>query len=71
MSFFSGFMQNELESEKKTNYVNCEGVLERYVCSALQFIPHEPRKILILFTMLQTKTLSKSSRKIMNLKFPQ
>ena len=27
-----------------TNCVNREAVLERFVCSALRFIPHEPRK---------------------------
>ena len=31
-------------SAGQTNRVNREAVLERFVCSALRFIPHEPRK---------------------------
>ena len=31
-------------STRQTNQVNREAVLGRFVCSALQFIPHEPRK---------------------------
>ena len=31
-------------SAGQTNRVNCEAVLGRFVCSALRFIPHEPRK---------------------------
>ena len=30
-------------SAGQTKCVNCEAVLGRFVCSALQFIPHEPR----------------------------
>ena len=43
--FFSGFMGNE--SELGTNkLVNRKAVtvLMRFVCSALRFVPHEPRK---------------------------
>ena len=32
-------------SAGQTNRVNREAVLVRFVCSALRFIPHEPRKI--------------------------
>ena len=31
-------------STGQTNRVNREAVLGRFVCSALRFIPHEPRK---------------------------
>ena len=31
-------------SAGQTNRVNREAVLGRFVCSALRFIPHEPRK---------------------------
>ena len=31
-------------SAGQTNRVNREAVLVRFVCSALRFIPHEPRK---------------------------
>ena len=31
-------------STGQTNHVNREAVLGRFVCSALRFIPHEPRK---------------------------
>ena len=43
MSFFLGsYGMNR--SAGQTNRVNHEAVLERFVCSALRFIPHEPRK---------------------------
>ena len=41
--FFSRFMGNE-SSVEQTNRVVREAVLERFVCSALRFISHEPRK---------------------------
>ena len=28
----------------QTNHMNHEAILGRFICSALQFIPHEPRK---------------------------
>ena len=40
---FSGFMGNE-SGAGQTNRVKREAVLGRFVCSALRFIPHEPRK---------------------------
>ena len=52
-------------SAGQTNRVNREAVLGWFVCSALRFIPHEPRKkrhSFLIFTMLPTKTLSKILR---------
>ena len=40
--FIFWFMMNR--SAGQTNRVNRQAVLGRFVCSALQFIPHEPRK---------------------------
>ena len=46
-------------STGQTNRVSREAVLVWFVCSALRFIPYEPRK---LFTMFPTRTLSKILR---------
>ena len=43
MSFFLGSWGMN-RSAGQTNRVNREAVLDRFVCSALRFIPHEPRK---------------------------
>ena len=43
MSFFLGSWGMN-RSAGQTNRVNREAVLGRFVCSALRFIPHEPRK---------------------------
>ena len=43
MSFFLGSWGMN-RSKGQTNRVNREAVLGRFVCSALRFIPHEPRK---------------------------
>ena len=43
MSFFLGSWEMNRSAEQ-TNRVNCETVLVRFVCSALRFISHEPRK---------------------------
>ena len=64
VSFFLGSWGMNC-SAGQTNRVNREAVLGRFVCSALQFIPHEPRKkrhSFLIFTMLPTKTLSKIVR---------
>ena len=44
MSFFLGSWEMNRSAEK-TNRVNREAVLVRFVCSALRFISNEPRKI--------------------------
>ena len=52
-------------SAGQTNRVNREAVLARFVCSALRFIPHEPREkrhSFLIFTVLPTKTLSEILR---------
>ena len=43
VSFFLGSWGMN-RSAGQTNRVNREAVLDRFVCSALRFIPHEPRK---------------------------
>ena len=43
VSFFLGSWGMN-RSTGQTNRVNREAVLDRFVCSALRFIPHEPRK---------------------------
>ena len=43
MSFFLGSWEMNRSAEQ-TNRVNREAVLVRFVCSALRFISHEPRK---------------------------
>ena len=43
MSFFLGSWGMN-RSVGQTNCVNREAVLGRFVCSALRFIPHEPRE---------------------------
>ena len=44
----------------RTNRVNCEAVFGRFICSALRFISHQPRKRYssLIFTTLPTKNLS-------------
>ena len=59
------------ESERGTNTF---AVLGRFVCRALRFITHAPRKrhSFLLFTMLPTKTLTKILRKTLSIQnFPQ
>ena len=41
-SFLGSWGMNQ--STGQTNHVNREAVFGRFVCSALRFIPHEPRK---------------------------
>ena len=43
MSFFLGSWEMNRSAEQ-TNRMNREAVLVRFVCSALRFISHEPRK---------------------------
>ena len=64
VSFFLGSWGMN-RSVGQTNRVNREAVLVRFVCSALRFIPHEPRKIrhsFLIFTMFPTRTLPKILR---------
>ena len=52
-------------STGQTNRVNREAVLGRFVCSALRFIPHEPRKKdthSLYLQCFQPRTLSKILR---------
>ena len=60
---FSWFMGNE-------SYA----VLVRFVCSALRFIPHEPRKkalISYIYNASNKDPFNNSPRKVINSKFPQ
>ena len=43
MSFFLGSWEKNRSAEQ-TNRVNREAILVQFVCSALRFISHEPRK---------------------------
>ena len=65
MSVFFGGSWGMNRSAGQTNRVNREAVLVWFVCSALRFIPHEPRKkkhSFLIFTMFPTRTLSKILR---------
>ena len=44
MSFFLGSWEMNRSAEQTNHRVNREAVLVRFVCSALRFISHEPRK---------------------------
>ena len=64
MSFFLGSWGMN-RSAGQTNRVNREAVLGRFVCSALRFIPHEPRKKdthSLYLQCFQPRTLSKILR---------
>ena len=62
-------------SAGQTNRVNREAVLGRFVCSALRFIPHEPRKkktlIPYIYNVSNKDPSQKSPIKVINSKFPQ
>ena len=64
VSFFLGSWGMN-RSAGQTNRVNREAVLGRFVCSALRFIPHEPRKKdthSLYLQCFQPRTLSKILR---------
>ena len=69
MSFFSVREVWIVAQDKQS-----EAVLGWFVCSALQFIPHEPRKkrhSFLIFTMFPTKTLSKILREKLLIQNPR
>ena len=72
MSFFlSSWEMNR--SAEQTNRVNREAVLVRFVCSALRFISHEPRKQeshFLYLQCLQQRSLLRFSEKSKKFKFP-
>ena len=58
----------------QTNRVTQEAVLGRFVCSALRFIPHEPRKKTIIpyiYNVFNKDPSFNSPINVINLKFPQ
>ena len=72
MSFFLGSWDMNRSAEQ-TNRVNREAVLVRFVCSALRFISHEPRKKdthSLYLQCLQQRPLLKFSEQSKKFKFP-
>ena len=72
MSFFLGSWEMNRSAEQ-TNRVNREAVLVRFVCSALRFISHEPRKKdthSLYLQCLQQRFLLKFSEQSKKFKFP-
>ena len=72
MSFFLGSWEMNRSAEK-TNRVNREAVLLRFVCSALRFISHEPRKKdthSLYLQCLQQRSLLRFSEQSKKFKFP-
>ena len=72
VSFFLGSWEMN-RSEEQTNRVNREAVLVRFVCSALRFISHEPRKKdthSLYLQCLQQRPLIKFSEQSKKFKFP-
>ena len=72
VSFFLGSWDMNRSAEQ-TNRVNREAVLVRFVCSALQFISHEPRKKdthSLYLQCLQQRPLLKFSEQSKKFKFP-
>ena len=70
--FFLGSWEMNRSAEQ-TNRVNREAVLVRFVCSALRFISHEPRKKdthSLYLQCLQQRFLLKFSEQSKKLKFP-
>ena len=70
--FFLGSWEMNRSAEQ-TNRVNREAVLVRFVCSALRFISHEPRKKdthSLYLQCLQQKSLLKFSERSKKFKFP-
>ena len=71
--FFLGSWEMNRSAEK-TNRVNCEAVLRRFVCSALRFISHEPKKKTthsLYLQCLQQRPLLKFSEQSKKFKFPE
>ena len=72
MSFFLGSWEMNRSAEQ-TNRVNREAVLVRFVCSALRFIFHEPRKKdthSLYLQCLQQRFLLNFSEQSKKFKFP-
>ena len=72
VSFFLGSWDMNRSAEQ-TNRVNREAVLVRFVCSALRFISHEPRKKdthSLYLQCLQQRPLLKFSEQSKKFKFP-
>ena len=72
VSFFLGSWEMNRSAEQ-TNRVNRESVLVRFVCSALRFISHEPRKKdthSLYLQCLQQRFLLKFSEQSKKFKFP-
>ena len=72
VSFFLGSWGMN-RSAGQTNRVNREAVLGRFVCSALRFIPHEPRKKdthSLYLQCFKPRTLSKLLRENYKFKIP-
>ena len=60
-------------SAGQANRVNRKAVLGRYVCSALQFIPHEPRKKTLIPYIYNVSNMDPSLNSLINVinsKFP-
>ena len=73
VSFFPGSWGMN-RSAGQTNRVNREAVLRWFVCSALRFIPHEPRKktlIPYIYNVSNKDSFYNSPRKVINSKSPQ
>ena len=73
MSFFLGSWEMNRSAEQ-TNRVNREAVFVRFVCSALRFISHEPRKktlIPYIYNASNKDPFLNSPSKVRNSNFPQ